>query len=301
MTSFLKKDSLIYRYMNKYRTKNNIIILIVAALLTGYFAVFGPYITNVFFGSVPLDGNSFKAQAQLVCPGVSEAPDDESIKSSVLKGDSYWQGDKYEFDIRLTDIEYTGIDYTTKNTSESFNPETSEPLRSAMLYMAGIEGVPVLVLAYPHTELTEGAAVSGIFAPVAPIIAWDIQNSAEYNGREIFPYILDTRGLTMESEPFDVFIFAALCVILLFLIIKNIVYYINPLTTPTYRSLAKYGKTEETVADVEAQLKAKGIDRVQKNNPVYTEDWIVSRDVFKLLVQKNHAKPQDSSRYGSRL
>ena len=87
----------------------------------------------------------------------------------------------------------------------------------------------------------------------------------------------------------------------MFLAIKTIIQYINPLSTPTYRSLEKYGDIKTISDDVEDQLHKVGVTCVKRKKPVYTFDWIVSEEPFKLKVAKNHAKPQDNSRYGSKL
>ena len=57
----------------------------------------------------------------------------------------------------------------------------------------------------------------------------------------------------------------------------------------------------ETIQDIEAQLKVKGISKIKGRTPYLTDDWIVSEDSFKLKILRNHAKPQDNSRYGSKF
>ena len=105
----------------------------------------------------------------------------------------------------------------------------------------------------------------------------------------------------MENEGFDLVVCIILLAIILFLSVKIVIQYINPLSTPTYRNLEKYGDLKSICEDVEAQLKEAGITRVKKKRSAITPDWIVSEEPFKLKVAKNHAKPQDSSRYGSKL
>lgn len=303
MKSNIKKDGIIYKYMNKYRLKNIRIIFILGLVLAGYFMLFGPYITNVLFGATDLDTARFKSDAKMITIMDETLSDNKnnSINANVIKSDSYWQGDKYEFSVQLDNVKNTGITYTTENTNENFNPETSEPVTSAVLYTADINGINTLVLAYPHDKLKSGSVVSGIFAPIAPIIRCDLSAIDDYADSEVYEYMLDMRGIQMESEEFDILIFSVLILIILYLSLKTVVYYISPGLTPTYRRLSKYGELLSVVDDVEAQLKEKNISKITKNNPIYLEDWIVSKDVFKLSITKNHAKPQDNSRYGSKL
>ncbi len=303
MKSAEYKDGIIYKYINKYRLKNICIVLILAVLAIGYFMLFGPYITNVLFGASDLDGERFKEEAEMISLYDEGLKDNKNnaIHSKALKPDSYWQDDKYEFNIELSDTDFTGIVYTTENTKENFDPKNSEPVTSAVLYTADINGVDTLVLSYPHDELKSGDKVTGIFVPIPPVVRYDLSAIDDYAQKEVFSHMLDLRGIQMESEEFDVFIFFALILIMLFVAAKTVVYYINPALTPTCRKAGKYGEYLTVIEDVEAQLKEKNITKITKNNPVYLEDWIVKRDVFKLSIVKNHAKPQDNSRYGSKL
>ncbi len=304
MKSVPHKDGVIYKGMHSHRLKKIRSIIILFIVLVLYFVSCKPYITNVLFGSVPLDMQRFKSEAELVSLKDDTAQDKKvplAINSKVIKNNSYWQDGKYEFDISLSDVEKTPITYTTKNTDASFSEGSSEEVKSAVLYTAKINGVDTLVLAYPHDELKDGSKVTGIFAELPPVVKKDLCTIGNYAQSEVYKYMLDTRGIRMESEDFDITVFTALLLAILFLIVQLSLYFINPYLTPTYRGLEKYGEITSVIEDVEAQLKEKDITKVTKKQPAYTEDWIVSEDVFKLKVAKNHAKPQDSSRYGSKL
>ena len=87
----------------------------------------------------------------------------------------------------------------------------------------------------------------------------------------------------------------------MFLVFKVVIQYINPLSTPTYRNLEKYGDIKTISDDVEDQLAKLGVTNIKKKKPVVTDDWIISEEPFKLKIAKNHAKPQDNSRYGSKF
>ena len=105
----------------------------------------------------------------------------------------------------------------------------------------------------------------------------------------------------MENEGFDIIVCIILLCIFIFLTVKVIIQFVKPLSTPTYRCLSKFGDIKTISDDVEDQLKKEGITSVKKKQPAVTTDWILTEEPFKLKIAKNHAKPQDSSRYGSRL
>lgn len=298
------KDGLIYKGMNHHRHLKIRSIIILTIILALYFASFKPYITNVLFGSVPLDMARFKADAETVVLSDGNIEEDKVnpvINAKVIKNNSYWQDDRYEFDITLENVDKTPITYTTKNTDSSYTEGSSKEVTSAVLYTADIAGVKTLVLSYPHDELKSSTVVTGIFASIPPVVKKDICAIGNYAESEVYEFMLDTRGIRMESEDFDILVFMVLLLAILFLTVQLCVYYINPYLTPTYRGLEKYGEITSVIEDVEAQLREKGISKVTRKQTAYTEDWIVSEDVFKLKVSKNHAKPQDNSRYGSKL
>ena len=304
MKSVPQKDGLIYKGMNHHRHLKIRSIIILTIVLALYFVSCKPYIINVLFGSVPLDESRFRDDAQMVVLSDGNLESDKVnpvINSKVIKSNSYWQDGKYEFDITLDAVDKTPITYTTKNTDSSYSEGTSDEVTSAVLYTADIAGIKTLVLSYPHDELNDGIVVTGIFAEIPPVVKNDICSIGNYAETELYEYMLDTRGIRMESEDFDILVFMVLLLAILFLTVQLCVYYINPFLTPTYRGLEKYGEITSVIEDVEAQLKEKGITKITKKKSAYTEDWIVSDDVFKLKISKNHAKPQDNSRYGSKL
>lgn len=298
----LNKDGVIYKAMNKHRQKNIRYCLTVLAILIIYFFSCKPYITNTLFGATPLNEAEFKKDAVTRALKVQKNADGEVsqlINSKVLKDDSYWQGDKYEFTVELTDVRQTEITYTTKNTSE--NPEDAKGEKSAVVYLAKIGGIDTIVLAYPEQKIENGTKIDGIFAPIPPVVSYDMLLNNDFADKEFYLYMLDTRGLEMENEGFDIVACIVLLAVLLFLTIKVVIQYVKPLSTPTYRCLSKFGDVKTISDDVEDQLKKKGISLIKRKQSVITEDWILTEEPFKLKVAKNHTKPQDSSRYGSRL
>lgn len=296
------KSGFVYHSMNYHRKKSLCTLLFIVLVFSLYFSAFGPYITNVLTGSVSLDSEKFADDAAFVMSSdgaMSQENVSPVIRNYSLKTMSYWQGDKYEFDVKLGEAQKTPVRYTTKNTDDSFVDGESKEYESAILYRADINGVITYILAYPHQELAAGSTVTGIFTEIPPIISNDIATLGETSF--YCKYMLDTRGIEMESERFDVMISAVLLALIIYLFVRLVVFYVNPYLTPTYRSLDKYGDVDSVIVDIEAELAEAGVKKISKKNPVYTTNWILSEDSFKLKILRNHAKPQDNSRYGSKL
>lgn len=302
MRKISHKYGFFYNSMKKYRAKLALYTLGAFVIFAVYFLLCKPYILNVLTGPAKLDLNAFIKDAELIdiADEVMEKNNTRTIRTYALKNSSYWQGGEYEFDLELSKAHKTPIRYTNENTSDNYNT-TDDKTISAQLYDAEISGVKVLVLAYPHQKLSDNSKISGIFTEIPNIIKKNFASLEGQNTADYYKYMLDTRGIEMESERFDIIVSALLLFLGIFLLGKLIVYYINPLLTPTYREANKYGNMDNVIDDIEFQLNQKGITKITKNNPAITDDWILTKAGFKYKIEKNYTKPQDSSRYGSRL
>jgi len=99
-------------------------------------------------------------------------------------------------------------------------------------------------------------------------------------------YMLDTRGIEMNTENSDPWIIGILLAITLFLAIRVAVYYINPLRHPTYTQLQKYGDISEIITSVETQAESDAAYKEDKS--LIMPDWICYDATFKRVVVKNH-------------
>lgn len=298
------KNGFIYNSMKRHRTKLACNTLIVALVFAIYFVLNSAYILNVVCGASPLDEALFEKEVQTIEFGeelAAKSDASSSIRTYSVKSESYWQGNKYEFGVNFSDVHELPISYTTQNTSDNYADRENKGILSAKLYYAKLGKTNVIVLAYPHQKIKAGEETAGIFTMMPNIIQTDISLLGTFNGENFCKYIFDTRGIEMGSERFDISFILILALLFLYLLAKLCIYFINPYLTPTYRSLQKYGKLEGVVRDIEAQLQIAGIKKIAKNAPVVTDDWIVSEDSFKLKIIRNHTKPQDNSRYGSRF
>lgn len=280
---------MINRSMKGHRLRFLLTEIFLVAILVAYFVGCYAYISNVFIGAVPLDSGKFANEVKMTeVPEAFELHrgDDTQIPSYALKGSSYWQGKRYEFSVRIEDVEKTSMVYRNKDT-QTGDEDTAEEI-STNIYTADICGKKVLVVAYPHQELKSGQTVEGIFTSLPLIIRHDMARSEEFEiGESVCEYMLDLRGLEMESEIFDVTFCIVMLALVIWLGIKLIRQYKNHLLTPTYRQLDRYGEITDIEKQIETELEA---NYIKDEDCIITENWILSEDVFKLKVVKNHRR-----------
>ena len=288
------KWGMIRESMKKHRIRFVIIEIFLIILWIWYLLMCREYITNVFEGAVPLDGARFASEVDTVEVGEPfelHRSDDVSVKDYALRPDSYWQGEKYEFAAELDFAEKSDIKYTNYTTGTGDDSDGDD--ESANVYFAKINGVDTLIMAYPHQELKSGQTVEGIFTEMPLIVCHDVAKSGYYEPNDtICKYMLDIRGVEMESENFDITFVTVLLLVNLFMAFKIVRQFKNFLYTPTYAQLSKYGNPLEVEKMVESELD----DAKFAKNVIITENWIVSEDTFKLKIVKNHMK-QGNFRY----
>ncbi len=282
------RDGIIYRYAKKYRRRRLITVVILICLLCAYAFSCRAYLSNAIFGSQTLDEERFEKEVQTRELGEEfelHRSEPQTIDAYALKAHSYWQDSDYEFDVKLKNPVRTDIVYTTANTDASADDRSME---SAVVYAAFVGSVRTLVLAYPHHDLKDGDTVCGVFTGIPRIIEHDIAKSPEFDAEsKICAYMLDIRGISMESQFADIVFCTLMLMLILYLAIRLIFQYVNPLLCPTYRSIDKYGDIGDIVENIESQLAGRVKNNKIKEKTV-TENWIVSEDTFKLKIVKNH-------------
>ena len=278
----------VYKSMKKHRLKFLVTEILLVILLISYFCASYEYISNIFTGGVAFDEARFAKEAETIEVGEPfelHRNDNVSINDYALRPDSYWQGNHYEFVLNLTHAQKLGISYNNQTTL-SGSDETYDEI-SSNLYVADIGGIKTLVLAYPHQNLADIESIDGIFTAIPLIVAHDVAASGAFKPTdEICKYMIDTRGIEMESERFDLIFCAVLFGIIIYLAAKLALQFADYHFTPTYRQLAKYGPIDEIEAQVDAEL----ADARKEKKQLVTASWIVSEDTFKLKIVKNHMK-----------
>lgn len=279
---------LIYASMKKYRKKFVVIELILILFWIWYFCACHEYILTVVCGSTPLDVSRFSQETQNVSVGEPfelHRSDDITIKDYALRPESYWQGEKYLFETALSSPQKTSVYFTNATTGTGDDSEGNE--LSAEVYLAEIGDKKVLVLAYPHQKLTDGSVVEGIFAEIPLVVSHSVAAADDFEPDDsICKYMLDIRGVEMESENFDITFVSVLLAIIIFLAIKLVLQFKNYIYTPTYAQLSKYGEPLEIASKIESEFAASKTEK----NQIVTDNWILSKDTFKLKIVKNHMK-----------
>lgn len=276
----------IYKAMKHYRTKFTVITAVLAVIFVWYFAVAFPYISNVMTGASAFDESLYAENAQMREVGEEielHRNDATNIPEFALKDSSYWQGAKYEFTVPIEKAQNLGIAYT--NATTGTGSEENADMTSAVLYRAKVGGKDTLILAYPHEDLENMTEVTGIFTSIPLIVEYDVAKNENFSSDdEISVYMLDTRGLEMESEQFDLVFSISLFAIVVFLTIRLLRQYKNYRITPTYRQLEKYGSPDDVAVDVDCAIKGKKWVKGE----IETERWIVKKDTFKLKIIRNY-------------
>ena len=278
----------VYKSMKKHRVKFLVIEILLMVLLVSYFLGCYEYISNIFIGGVAFDEARFAKETETIAVGEPfelHRSDDVSINDYAIRPDSYWQDNRYEFALDLGSAQELGISYSNQTTMTGSDDIYDEI--SSKLYVANIGGIKTLVLAYPHQNLSGTDTIDGIFTSIPLIVAHDVAASGAFAPTdEICKYMIDTRGIEMESERFDLVFCTVLFGIIIYLAAKLALQFADYHHTPTYRQLAKYGPIDEIEAQVDAELAAARKEKRQ----LVTENWIVSEDTFKLKIVKNHMK-----------
>lgn len=286
MKTNAETNGIIYKSMQKHRRRFLIIEILLAVFLIWYFVMCQEYIINVFQGAVDFDEARFASEVATLEVGEPfelHRNDDISINDYAIRADSYWQDDKYEFNVSLKNVQKLDVDFNNETTGTDGRGDEI----SSNMYVADIGGIKTLVLTYPHTHLASEDAICGIFTSIPLIAAHDVAKSKMFNPTdEICAYMLDTRGLEMESESFDLLFTSVLLIVVIYLGIKLWRQYRDYLRTPTYRQLTKYGDAKDIAYKIETEL----ADGVKEKKRLVCENWIVSEDTFKLKIVKNHMK-----------
>ena len=151
----MEKGTVLYKAMEKYRRKFLIINLVVLAFFIAFTVWRMPYLKTWWFGSTKLDVQRFLNDTKtFTIDEVTELDRHETKEpeSYYYKDVSYWQGDKYLFDISVDNIQKTDIVY--KSTISVSEKNTIE-YESARIYLADIGGRKTAVIANPDQKLNK--------------------------------------------------------------------------------------------------------------------------------------------------
>ena len=284
----IRKGAVIYQGMVRGRRKFLIINIILTILYLLYISVEMNYIVGKLHGPYELDGVKFlSATDNIVISEVIEMKkrEDKSIQNFALPSTSYMDDEKYRFNAEFDSFEETGIRYMTPLEDPSTGEMIDFPLYSVVMGTIGEDKIAILLRGEDIPKA--GNKLEGIFTEPSKIILSDISKLTATNGEiTLNEYIFDARDIEMGSEKFSVsFLFIGFA-FLFYLYFRVIRYYINPYSHPAYKQLYKYGELEEIVNDIENQFENEQVYREGKE--MMSTDWIMTKDVFKNKIVRNH-------------
>lgn len=283
----MQKGTLLYKEMSRYRIK----FLIINILLTVLYILFiinkMPYLKTEHSGPSPLDTQRFISETDtIVIEEIIELgrKDHKNPDGSLVRSTSYWQDDKYYFNIKADSV--TDTDHSFKGTMGGGTTGTKvKEYDLYKLYMAQIGGRNVPVLAYANQKVTKNltAYITDVQKPILSVLSETI---GEGESLEVSEYMLDVRNLEMDTASTDYACFWIFMLLLIFLYGKVITYFVKPATAPTYRQLARYGDIESVAEDINRQS---GLSSAYtEDKKLILEDYILSKSYFKIVVVKNH-------------
>lgn len=221
--------------------------------------------------------------------------------SCFYKPNLYQEGGRYRFQItidpdKLTD---TGIYYDCQYNA--FQAETRDQARAQInpedyitehLYFYEYQGMNYVLLLGDDVDLEEKMRVT--FAPMgvyALYIPYDLYRFGYQDS--ISNYFIDVSQTPVDPEDE---IFKDLCLYAPFALaamIAAILLTIVPTLHPTYRQLAKYGRTiQKAVEKVDKDYEEFGIES-EGNKTLYLNDWLVKKSTFKNGIEKNYKKQKN--------
>lgn len=285
------KNGVLYKSVVKSRRKFAAILVLLVALFVCYTVTIMPLLQKLASGAVQLNAEEFAAQTGYAVRQQENDDDDDGftlvndkIYSYAVKELTYWQGDRYYFRVPLDGVEPSGLAFTVNGEIAAADTDTDSDPIVVWVWYCDIGGRKTAVLAASDYSENDGKTINGIFVKMPTVIS-DALFDGGLNDGEISEYMLDTRGIRMDSEFSDSIMWVLFLLALGYLIFRLGSYYANPLRHPTYKQLGKYGEVSEIAADVENQL-ANEVTAREKGR-VYTHDWIVSDSAFKKNIEKN--------------
>lgn len=278
----MQKNGYVYKMMAFYRRKF-LLVLIITSLIFGWFTMAKmPYLRTSLKGASPLDSERFGEEcALMIIKDKVELgrKDKKTPDESAFRSNSYWQDDKYLFNMKLDSV---GDEIAVYTREIAIGKET-ETFVVSRVYKASLAGIPITVLAKGNWD--KSLNVTGHLTEIQkPVLSALTKNMKTDEAIETAEYTIDLRGLEMDTEETDVFLFWAFLVLMLLIWLKLISYYIRPSLTPTYKQLRRYGDTETVENDINLQY----ADGYTEDKKLILKDYIIEKSTFKIKISRNH-------------
>ena len=288
----MKKGKIIYGGMARGRRNFLIINLIITIVYIAYLMYAFPYVIGKLHGPYEFDYYKFLSVTEDVVIDKEiemKKREDKSVQYTAFSDESYFDGDKYRFNVEFDELQKTDIHYTTEYEDRQTGKQKEIILHSVCFGIIEGRKIPVI---FNGEELPDSSTeISGIFTKPGKVIVSDISKLTA-DGTEIImnEYMFDARGVEMNSESSDVSLTFLMLVLLIFLYGRLIKHYINPYKHPAYKQLYKYGELDDIVNNIEEQFLSDGIIYESEQKEYISQDWIMKKEFFKNKVVKSHYK-----------
>lgn len=286
----MNKSGFIYSNMRKFRMKYAIIVILYTIAVIVFALDTSKYILKRIQGPTALNTIEFAKTETIVLPHdyfIDKTSDDARIWGSAAPGESYWQGNKYYFNVTADEVIETNVAYTVGGFPVTDETDTDADPVTVKAYYAIIDGITVPVLTEGDVTINSGNTLTGIFTRHSPLILEQLAKNSNGADIEISRYTLDTRGIDMGSEFSDCVLLIMSLVLVLYLIIKLVIYFVNPIKHPIYTQLDKYGESQYVAEDIDREIKNE--KTTVEGASIYTPNWILTKKSFKYEIVKNHA------------
>ena len=286
----MNKSGFIYSNMRKFRAKYAVILVIFIIAVILFAANSSEYIIKKIIGSTPLDLEKFATVETQVLPAdytMDVKNEDKKIYNFATPSTSYWQGNRYYFSAVVEDVANVETAFTYRGAPVTSEVDTdADPIMLKATY-AVIGGITVPVITKPNQNILKGDTIEGIFTNHSPLILEQLAKKSGGKDMEICGYTLDTRGIEMGSEHSVCTLVLISIILIIYLLVKLIIYFVNPLKHPIYAQLDKYGEIQYVAEDVDKEIENNITNR--EKGIIYTTNWIVTKKEFKYQIIKNHA------------
>ncbi len=286
----MNKSGFIYSNMCKFRIKYAVIVVLYTIAVILFSVDASKYVIKRITGSTPLDLELFASVQTEVLPAnftVDKQSEDAKIWGSAAPSTSYWQGNRYYFSVKVDEVSDVNVAYTLSGAPVTQEVDTEADPVAVKATFVVIDGITVPVMMEADRSILKGDTIKGIFTRHSPLILEELAKKSGGKDMEICSYTLDIRGIDMGSEFSDCVLLTMSVILLIYLLAKLIVYFVNPLKHPMYTQLDKYGEVQYVAEDIDKEIENNITNR--EKGVIYTTNWIITKKTFKCQIVKNHA------------
>ena len=296
----MKRDGLVYSLYLKNIRNLTLVTLVVLAFYFWNFATCFNYLRNYLFPTDEIDWDSVAAAGTLdpTTEGLERPAGDDAAPDMFYMQWVYQEDNNYRFKITVDAVEETGIYYDDLNAAyynctdlDDFNSRLPAEDWGVFRLVLVEAGGQTFVAALPFEDSIEaGETVRAVFAPMAETSTMYYDLGACGYTDSVSSWYIDLRDTPVDYEDED---FKDMCfytLVALGLLALTVIFLLKPKWHPTYRQLAKYGKSVEYVVElVDTEYAEKGFTTdPREKKTFFLETWMVRRSMFMNVIQKNY-------------